>query len=71
MEARLLDDKLQKCNARLLDIHKRCKTTLKELQSLIALLNFTCAVVLPGQAFLRRLVDLTKGVSQESIILLC
>ena len=62
MEARLPDDKVQKCNARLLDMHKRRKTTLKELQSLIGLLNFTCSVVLPGRAFLRRLVDLTKGV---------
>ena len=62
MEARLPDDKLQKCNAQLLDMHRRRKTTLKELQSLIGLLNFTCSVVLPGRAFLRRLVDLTKGV---------
>ena len=43
-------------------MHKRRKTTLKELQSLIGLLNFTCSVVLPGRAFLRRLIDLTKGV---------
>ena len=62
MEARLPDDKLQTCNAQLLDMHKRRRTTLKELQSLIGLLNFTCSVVLPGRAFLRRLVDLTKGV---------
>jgi len=63
MEARLPDEKLQKCNAQLLAMHKRRKTTLKELQSLIGLLNFTCSVVLPGQAFPRRLIDLTKGVS--------
>lgn len=62
MEARLPADKLQKCNAQLLDMHKRRKTTLKELQSLIGLLNFTCSVVLPGRAFLRRLIDLTKGI---------
>ncbi|CAH3107528.1 unnamed protein product, partial [Porites lobata] len=30
MEARLPDDKLQKCNAQLLDMHRRRKTTLKE-----------------------------------------
>ena len=63
MEARLPDERLQKCNAQLLAMHKRHKTTLKELQSLIGLLNFTCSVVLPGPAFLRRLIDLTKGVS--------
>ena len=36
--------------------------TLKELQSLIGLLNFTCSVILPGRAFLRRLTDLTIRV---------
>ena len=29
---------------------------------MIGILNFTCSVVLPGRAFLRRLVDLTTGV---------
>ena len=37
IEARLPDDKLQKCNAQLLDMHRCRKTTLKELQSLIGL----------------------------------
>ena len=63
MEARLQDEKLQKCNAQLLAMHKRRKTTLKELKSLIGLLNFTFSVVLPGRAFLQRLIDLTKGIS--------
>ena len=36
--------------------------TVKELQSLIGLLNFTCSVILPGRAFLRRLIDLTIGL---------
>ena len=31
------------------------------MQSLIGLLNFACSVV-PGRAFLRRLIDLTKGI---------
>lgn len=31
------------------------KLTLKQLQSLIGLLNYACNVVLPGRAFLRRL----------------
>ncbi len=38
------------------------KVQLKELQSLIGLLNFACSVVIPGRAFLRRLIDLTRGV---------
>ncbi|XP_044179321.1 uncharacterized protein LOC122960856 [Acropora millepora] len=62
MEARLPEDKLQKCKELLTDFQKRRKVTLRELQSLTGLLNFTCSVVLPGRAFLRRLFDLTKGV---------
>ncbi|XP_033106175.1 uncharacterized protein LOC117108307 [Anneissia japonica] len=37
--------------------------TLRELQSLIGLLNLACAVVLPGRAFLRRLINLTCKIS--------
>ena len=40
------------------------KFTLKTLQSIIGTLNFACVVVLPGQASLRRLIDLTMGVSK-------
>ena len=39
------------------------KVQLKELQSLIGLLNFACSVVIPGRAFLRRVIDLTRGVT--------
>ena len=61
-EARLPDDKLQKCRG-LLETFRRCrKVTLRDLQSLIGLLNFTCSVVVPGRAFLRRMIDLTVGV---------
>ena len=62
MEARLPEDKLQKCNDLLKNFYTRRKVTLRELQSLIGLLNFTCSVVLPGRACLRRLIDLTKGL---------
>ena len=64
MEARLPDEKLQKCRNLLIDFLSRRSVCLKELQSLIGLLNFTCLVVVPGRAFLRRLIDLTKGVSK-------
>ena len=53
---------LQKCCMLLHNFYKRRTVELKELQSLIALLNFTCQVIVPGRAFLRRLIDLTKGV---------
>ena len=34
------------------------------MPSLIGLLNFTCTVVAPRRAFLRRLIDLTKGIQK-------
>ena len=52
-EARLPREKAMCCTK---------KVTLRELQSLIGLLNFACSVVLPGRAFLRRLIDLTIGI---------
>ena len=63
-EARLPEDKLAKCCVMLHNFYTRRTVTLKELQSLIGLLNFTCTVVAPGRAFLRRLIDLTKGIQK-------
>ena len=40
------------------------KVSLRSLQSLIGKLNFVCRAVTPGRAFLRRLIDLTRGVGQ-------
>ena len=60
-EVTLPNEKLKKCYRLLHDFYKRRKVTLKELQSLLGLLNFTCSVVVPGRAFLRRMIDLTKG----------
>jgi len=56
-------DKVMRCTSMLSDHLKRKKVTLRESQSLIGLLNFACSVVLPGGAFLRRLIDLTIGIS--------
>ena len=61
-EARVPEDKLQKCRLLLESFYKRRKVTLRELQSLLGLLNFTCSVVVPGRPFLRRMIDLTVGV---------
>ena len=63
-ELRLPLLKVQKCVdliQSMLEKGKR-RATLKELQSLIGLLNFTCAVVLPGRPFLRRLINITCGL---------
>ena len=62
MHARLPEDKLERCRVVLTEFYNKQSVTLKELQSLIGLLNFACSVVLPGCAFLRRMIDLTKGV---------
>jgi hypothetical protein len=40
------------------------KATLKEIQSVVGLLNFFCQVIVPGRAFLRRLIDLTWGIKR-------
>ena len=63
-EASLPEDKLQKCRFLLHSFYKRRKVSLKELQSLLGLLNFTCSVIVPGRAFLRRMIDLTKGAKR-------
>ena len=66
MEARLPNDKLEKCRFMLREFLKRKKVSLKEMQSLIGLLNFTCSVVLPGRTFLRRLINVTVGVRRPT-----
>lgn len=40
------------------------KMSLKQLQSLIGSLSFVCKAISPGRAFLRRLIDLTKGTTR-------
>ncbi|XP_021362404.1 uncharacterized protein LOC110456157 [Mizuhopecten yessoensis] len=64
MEARLPQDKLVKCKELITSFKTRKKVTLKDLQSLIGTLHFATTVVLPGRAFLRRLIDLTMGVNK-------
>ena len=61
-EVRLPLDKVEQCANEIKVLLKRDKTRLRYLQSIIGLLNFACQVVVPGRAFLRRLIDLTRGV---------
>ena len=63
MQMRLPEDKLQDIKQKLKVLTYRKKVTLAELQSLIGSLNFACRVVVPGRTFLRRLIDLTSGVT--------
>lgn len=66
MEARLPQEKLDKCRHMLRDFLRRKKVSLREMQSLIGLLNFTCCVVLPGRTFLRRMINVTVGVRRPT-----
>ena len=61
-ESRLPENKLLKCQQLIASFLRRKKATLKELQSLIGVLNFASSVVSPGRSFLRRLIDLTIGL---------
>ena len=61
-EARLPNDKIEKCVNSIDALIKRKKATLRDIQSIVGLLNFACFVVTPGRPFLRRLIDLTVGV---------
>ena len=42
----------------------RNKVTLRELQSLVGFLNFTTSVILPGKPFLRKFINLMKGLKK-------
>ena len=64
MEARLPPDKVQKCINLLQDFLQRKSCKKREMESLIGYLNFTCSVVLPGRAFLRRLISLIMGIKE-------
>ncbi|XP_062586589.1 uncharacterized protein LOC134248181 isoform X1 [Saccostrea cucullata] len=63
-EARLPQDRVQKIREAVKLAKNRKKMKLREVQSLIGLLNFACCVVVPGRAFLRRLINLTVGVKK-------
>ena len=65
-EARLPREKVEKCREVIFIFLSRKKVTLKELQSLIGLLNFACSIIKPGRVFLRRLINLTKGVTRPT-----
>lgn len=63
METRLPDDKVTRIITLLKDMKVKKKVTLRDLQSMTGLLNFACTCVVPGRTFIRRLYDLTIGVS--------
>ena len=56
MDARLPEDKLEKAKTLLEEFQRKQKVTLRDLQSLIGILNFACTVIVPDRAFLRRII---------------
>ena len=63
-QTRLPADKLEKCKSFLQKFLHMDRCTLKDMQSLIGLLNFACSVIQPGRAFLRRMINLTMSVKE-------
>ena len=64
MTMRLPQDKLTELQRRIHETLHTSKTTLRDLQSIIGLLNFASQVVASGRAFIRRLIDATIGVKR-------
>ena len=65
MAARLPKDKVENVRKELNAWLNRKSAILRELQSLIDLLNFTWKLVPPGRPFLQRMILLTRGVKQS------
>lgn len=57
-------DKIQAMTTQIEAVLSRHKITLVGLQSLVGSLNFLCRAVSPGRAFLRRLIELSKGITK-------
>ncbi|XP_062604208.1 uncharacterized protein LOC134266009 isoform X1 [Saccostrea cucullata] len=64
-ETRLPRDKILKCTNLLKNFVQKDRCTVKEMQSLIGVLNFACSVILPGRAFLRRCINVLMKVSEN------
>jgi hypothetical protein len=65
-EARLPDEKLEKCFNLVEAFLHRKNVTLEEIHSLCGLLNIACQVIHTGQAFLRRLFKLTRELERPN-----
>ena len=66
MSALLPADKLTNAKQIINNALRKTKLTLRELQSIVGFLNFACKVVVPGRAFLRRLINLTIGIKSPN-----
>ena len=64
MELRLPKDKLATCKQLLTNLFNSKRATLLQLQSVLGHLNFACKAIVPGRAFLRRIIHLTLGLTK-------
>ena len=67
MIARLPKQKIEKCTEAIEKVIIQTRVKLKDIQQISGLLNFACIVVYPGRPFLRRLYNLTVGVTNKHI----
>jgi hypothetical protein len=65
-QLRLPSDKLKKIRDAINKWDRRQKATLKELQSLIGLLQFCSRAIWPARAYLQNMVNLTRGVTHPN-----
>lgn len=65
MMLRLPDEKIAEIRERISVLLRLDKVSLREIQSIIGLLNFACQVIVPGRAFCRRLIDATCNVKKS------
>jgi hypothetical protein len=59
---RIPENKISQLREKIRAALSRKKLSLKEMQSIIGSLNFACRAVAPGRAFIRRLINSTRGV---------
>ncbi|XP_052214344.1 uncharacterized protein LOC127833226 [Dreissena polymorpha] len=64
MEIRLPLHKVQEVLILLNNMLQKTRCTLKEMQSLIGVLNFACRAIIPGRPFCRRLIDSICGLTK-------
>lgn len=64
MQARLPEDKVEKCRAAINEALNKKSLTVQSLEHLLGLLSFACNVVSPGRPFLRRMYKHLCGVDR-------
>ena len=62
LEARLPKEKVDKTQKAIRSLLPRKRVQLKELRTLIGLVNFACSVITSSRVFIRYLINLTTGV---------